>query len=120
MANEKCQMTNGKFPVLKPGEWTSTTVIPDCLYRTTKHRFLTGCNLFFIERLLINKRIAVRVGAAKILRRRIPANIAVDTRRVDVVSTRHVFLYAIVTIRQSFLPKQASGFLRNGTFDLDR
>jgi len=77
------------------------SIISDSLHRTTEQSFLTGRPFFLGERLFMNKRIAVGVGAAEIFRRGVATHVAVDAGRIDVVSTRHVFLYAFVSIRQA-------------------
>lgn len=69
---------------------------------TKEQSFFTGCALFIRQRLFVNKRIIVGVGAAEVLRRCIATHIAVDARRIDVVSAGHIFRHTIVSLRQAF------------------
>lgn len=78
-------------------------VVSDRFYRTTKQCFFTRGALFLGERLFVDKRIAVSVGAAETFWRRVATYVAVDTRRIDIVSAGHVFLHTFVSIRQLFL-----------------
>jgi hypothetical protein len=90
------------------GKLVFAAIVSDSFNRTTEQRFFTGSKLFFRQRLLVNKRITVGVRAAKVLRRGIAADVAVDTRRIDVVSAEHIFFHAFVSIGQLLLLPQES------------
>jgi len=92
------------MPVLLP-------IVSYGFHGTKEQRFLTCCSLFLSKRLLVDKRIVVRVRAAEIFRRCIAAHIAVDARRIDVVSAEHVLLHTIVSIRQARSPKNVGAAL---------
>lgn len=74
-------------------------IISDCLNWTASHSFFTQRFLLFCLRLLEDKRVVVFVGTHEILRRRVAADITIDTRRVYVICAGNIFFYAIVSIR---------------------
>lgn len=76
----------------------SFAVVADGFNRTTQYGFFTGRELFFANRLLVNKGIVIGIAATKVFRRSVTTDITVDTGRVDVVSAGHVFLHTIVTV----------------------
>jgi len=79
------------------------TIIPDCLYGTTRERFFAGRFFLIRLRLLVDKRITVHVRSFEVFRCRISAHITVDTGRVDVVSSGNILFYAVVSIRQALI-----------------
>src|SRR6266850_2945312 len=97
-------MRNGKSSLLL-SIVSNRPIIANSLNRTAKRGFFARYFLFLSQRLLVDKRIVVDVGAAEIFRRRIATHIAIDARRIDVVSAGHVFLHTIVSIRQTLLQK---------------
>lgn len=91
-------LKNEKFVLL-------LAIISDCLNWTASHRFVTQRFLLFCLRLLEDKRVVVFVGTHEILRRRVAADITIDTRRVYVICAGNIFFYAIASIRQVQTPK---------------
>lgn len=78
------------------------SVVSYGFHRTKEQSFFRGCALFIRQRLFVNKRIIVGIGAAEVLRRCIATHITVDARRIDVVSAGHIFRHTIVSLRQAF------------------
>jgi hypothetical protein len=72
--------------------------------RTAKQRFFAGSFFLIVFGLFEDEGIVVRVGPAKVFRRRVTTDIAVYTRGIDVVRTADVFFNAVVSIRQYLTP----------------
>jgi hypothetical protein len=79
----------------------NSTVVAYGLNRTTAHRLITKRPLLISLRLLVNKRIAVLVGAHEVLRRSVAANVAIDARRIHVERTADVLFYFVVFVRHA-------------------
>lgn len=80
--------------------WERLSVVADRFDGTAGHCFFTHCQLFGVLRLLVDERIVVLVAAREVFRRRVAANVAVDTRRVHVKRTANVLFNFVVPIRQ--------------------
>jgi hypothetical protein len=77
------------------------SVVADCFHRARGHRFITQRAFFFRFRLLENEGVTVLVRACKIVRRCIPAHVAVYAGRVNIIRAGNILLDAIIRISQS-------------------
>ena len=78
---------NGEFHANEIFAWVERrvlSVVADRFDRTAGHCFFTHRLLFRIFRLLVDEGIIVLVAPREVLRRRVAANVAIDTRRVHV------------------------------------
>ena len=76
-------------------------VVADRFDGTAGEGFFAGGRFFRGFRLFVNKGVTVRVRSAETVRRRIATNIAIDTRRIDIVGAGFVFFNFVVSVWQS-------------------
>jgi hypothetical protein len=76
-------------------------IIADGFDGTAGEGFFTGCRFFRGLRLFVNEGITVLVRSPETLRRRVATNIAIYTRRVDVVGAGFIFFNFVVSIWKS-------------------
>ena len=81
--------------------WLKSTIVSNCLNRTTAHRFITKRPFLISLRLLVNKRVAVLVRAHEVIRRGVAANVAIDARRIHVERTADILFYFVVFVRHA-------------------
>ncbi len=106
--NDKSELISEIWKILPFVSWISsllliTAVVSDSFHRTAEQCFFTRGFLFFILRLLVNKRIAVCVRTHEVFGGGIAADVAVDASGVYVVSSGDVFFYLVVTVGQTYL-----------------
>ena len=80
---------------------TDLPVVADRLNWTTSHRLFAKHTLFLSLRLLEHERIIILIAAREVVRRGVPADIAIDTRGVHVKRTADILFYFVVLIRHA-------------------
>jgi hypothetical protein len=75
------------------------SIITDSLHRAACKSLLTRASFFVRLWLPENEGIIVLVRTGEVFRSGVAANIAIDTRRVNIVTARYILLHAIVSIR---------------------